>query len=131
MDVFKLAGLSAVTALLSLTLKSIRQDLGFQVALGGGLIILVLSVTELSGIVNKLRALTVFAGMDTDVFDMMLKVTGIAYITDISAGICRDAGENTLALKTELCGRLMIISAAIPGFIELAGNLIKLADEVL
>ena len=131
MDVFKLAGLSVITALLSLTLKGVRQDLGIQAALGGGLLILALCVSELSGIISRLRTLIEGTGLDMSVFELVLKVCGIAYVTDISSGICRDAGESTLALKTELCGRLMLVSAALPWFIRLVEMLISLAGKVL
>ena len=131
MDIFKLAGLSAITALLSLTVRSIRPEMGLQTALAGGLIILFMAVSELSGITERIRELTASFGLDESIPALILKAAGIAYMTDISAGVCRDAGESALAVKTEICGRLMLLAAAMPMLTDLARILIGLIGETL
>jgi stage III sporulation protein AD len=47
------------------------------------------------------------------------KVVGVAYITEFSAQLCSDAGENALAQKVELGGKLVIIAIASPIILHL------------
>ena len=47
-------------------------------------------------------------------FTAVLKITGIAYITEFGAEICRDAGEGAIAAKVEMAGKVIIVALAIP-----------------
>jgi stage III sporulation protein AD len=44
----------------------------------------------------------------------VMKVLGIAYLTELAAGICRDTGEQALAQRVELGGKVLILLLAIP-----------------
>jgi stage III sporulation protein AD len=44
----------------------------------------------------------------------LLKIIGIAYIAEFGTQVCRDAGENALAFKVELAGKVMILILAVP-----------------
>ncbi|MBR6110109.1 MAG: hypothetical protein IKQ36_10265 [Clostridia bacterium] len=129
MDVYKIAGLAVITALLSLTVRSIRPEMGMQVALAGGLIILGFAVSEFSGAAELLRGFAEKTGIESGIVGVMVKILGTAYVTEAASGICRDAGENALAVKTEICGRLMLMSAALPWLLSLASSLLRLVEE--
>jgi stage III sporulation protein AD len=45
-----------------------------------------------------------------------MKVMGIAYLTEFGSLICRDAGENAVGSKLELCGKIMVLVLALPIF---------------
>jgi len=57
----------------------------------------------------------------------LLKVAGVALLMDFSAQTCRDAGEEGLALKTELAGRVMLISLALPFMQALLQQILSIA----
>ncbi|MBO4563536.1 MAG: stage III sporulation AC/AD family protein [Clostridia bacterium] len=128
MDIFRIAGIAVITAILSLTLRGIRPELGAQTAIAGGAVLLLAAVTELSGIAVELRR--AFSGINPGggAAELAIKVAAIAYIAQLAADICRDSGENALAAKTEICGRLLMISAALPMLIRLARTLIGLIE---
>ena len=52
-------------------------------------------------------------------FPVILKVLGIAYITEFASAICQDAGEKSIAGKIELAGKVAIFFAALPVFVSL------------
>ena len=52
-------------------------------------------------------------------FPIILKVLGIAYITEFAVAICNDAGEKSIGSKIELAGKIAIFFAAIPIFVSL------------
>ena len=45
---------------------------------------------------------------------MILKVLAVAYITDFTAQLCRDAGEASIGSKVELAGKIIIFYLAMP-----------------
>ena len=61
---------------------------------------------------------------------LVVKVIGISYITQTASDICRDCGENALASKMEICGRIMLFSAAMPMFMKLGSSLIGLIGNI-
>ena len=46
--------------------------------------------------------------------ETILKIIGIAYITELGANITRDAGLNSIAAKIELAGKIFILLPADP-----------------
>lgn len=52
-------------------------------------------------------------------FPIILKVLGIAYITEFTVALCQDAGEKSIASKVELAGKIAIFFASIPVFTSL------------
>ena len=47
-------------------------------------------------------------------FPVILKVLAVAYITDFTAQLCRDAGEASIGSKVELAGKIIIFYLAMP-----------------
>lgn len=130
MDVFRLAGLAVITAMLALTLRSYRPEIAMQTALAGGAVILLAGSAQLAGIYDALRSLGQRMQAGGDVLMSAVRVTGIAYIVTVASEICRDAGENALAAKTQICGRLMLLAAVMPQLSRLAETLIGLVEEL-
>jgi stage III sporulation protein AD len=44
----------------------------------------------------------------------LLKMTGVTYIAEFSAGICKDAGYGALAGQIEIFGKLSILALSMP-----------------
>ena len=45
---------------------------------------------------------------------LLLKVTGIAILTEYAVNICKDTGENSIANKIDFGAKIVIISLSIP-----------------
>jgi len=46
--------------------------------------------------------------------EMMLKALGIAFLSEIVAGICRDGGEGSVASIVEMAGKILILLLCFP-----------------
>ncbi len=46
--------------------------------------------------------------------ETILKIIGIAYIAEFGAQVTRDAGQDSIASKIELAGKVLIMVMAIP-----------------
>ncbi|EGL16712.1 stage III sporulation protein AD [Paenibacillus sp. HGF7] len=56
----------------------------------------------------------------------ILKIIGIAYIAEFGAQIVRDAGQESIASKIELSGKILIMVMAIPIITVIIETVIKL-----
>lgn len=61
-----------------------------------------------------LEKLAMQANIDMIYLETILKIIGIAYIAEFGAQITKDAGQNSIAAKIELAGKILIMVMAIP-----------------
>lgn len=66
---------------------------------------------------------------DSEYMSLVLKVTGIAVLTQFSADICRDSGETALSSKIEFAGKTIILAMSLPIVEKLLEMAIGLINE--
>ena len=58
-------------------------------------------------------------GMDAQYYRIMLKTMGIALTTQIAMQVCQDLDAPSIARRAEFCGRVALMSVAVPVFVQL------------
>ena len=127
MDVMKMAGLSVFAAVAAVILRRLRPEMGMALSLAAGIMLLTLAFPLLSEVVGGLSALARQGGVGDAYLQQLMKVAGISLLTDFSAQTCRDAGEDGLAMKAELAGRVMLLTLALPPLQSLLGLILSIA----
>lgn len=79
-----------------------------------GIIIFILLIDEITKVIQLLESIATRANLNVMYFQTILKIIGIAYITELGANITKDAGLNSIAAKIELAGKIFILLLAIP-----------------
>ena len=130
MDLFGLIGIAVLTAVLAVTVKQFRPELAIQVSIAGGAVISISVLIKVSGLINAVRELNAQSGLGEDWIGLIVKIAGIAYVSQIASELCRDSGEGALAVKAELCGRVMMLASAMPAIAALIRMLSGLIDEI-
>jgi stage III sporulation protein AD len=54
------------------------------------------------------------SGLDSAYLVILLKMIGIAYVAEFSAGLCRDSGYSAVASQIELFGKLSLLGISMP-----------------
>lgn len=127
MNVMRMAGLSVASAIVVLILRRARPEMGITAALAAGALLLTLAVPMVAQVVSGITGMAEMGGVNGSYLSQLLKVAGISLLMDFAAQTCRDAGEEGLALKTELAGRVMLLSLALPAMQTLLGHLFALS----
>lgn len=127
MNVMRMAGLSVASAIVVLILRRARPEMGITAALAAGALLLTLAVPMVAQVVSGITGMAEMGGVNGSYLSQLLKVAGISLLMDFAAQTCRDAGEEGLALKTELAGRVMLLSLALPAMQTLLSHLFTLA----
>ena len=65
-------------------------------------------------VVDFLKKLRNISGLDEALMQPLLKTVGIGLLTQISANVCADAGENAIAKLIEVCGGVLALYVSIP-----------------
>lgn len=69
-------------------------------------------------LLDMLRQMAEQAGVAEGYFGIVLKVIGIAYLSQFASQLCADAGEGAVAAKIELAGKVLIMAISIPVLTE-------------
>ena len=126
MDITKVIGIAFVSVIVISLIKNYRPEFAIYASIIAGAIILFLVVRELTPIVSMIQNLSDKMGVSSKFFGILLKITGIAYLTEFGANVCRDSGESAVASKVELAGKVLIISLSIPILLALSETLFEL-----
>ncbi len=114
MDIFKIIGIGLMGGILSMTVRQYRKEYAVLVGLVTVTVILFLTLDTLGDAIEKVRFITESSGVDTRYFTSVMKVVGVAYVTQYGAEILRDGGESAVALKVELAGKVFILGLTMP-----------------
>ncbi len=74
-----------------------------------------------------LRDLANQGGVAPDYLGTVLRIVGVAYLTEFGAQVARDAGEGAVASKVELGGKVLVLTMALPillGILQLVVHLL-------
>ena len=114
MDVIRIAALGLAGLFLCILLKDIRPEYALYISLAAGVCILLLAAGKLTYLMEMLDKLKSYVPIDTAYLNALLKMIGITYVGQFSAGICRDAGYSSLAGQIEIFSRLALLVSSMP-----------------
>ncbi|NLY67727.1 MAG: stage III sporulation protein AD [Tissierellia bacterium] len=127
MEIVQIVGIGIISTILVILLKqSNRLEFALLVSTITGLIIFALVIDKIKYIVDTLGNLARNANMEFTYFSTILKIIGIAYIVEFGAQISRDAGENAIASKIELGGKVIMMVLAMPIILALLDLILKI-----
>jgi len=114
MEMVQIILFGIVASLLFIILKDIHPSFAFFIILITAIFILSLVVNQVGIIIYLLKDLSTKASIQSVYLNTILKIIGIAYITELGANITKDAGLTSIASKIELAGKIFILILAIP-----------------
>jgi len=126
-DIVKVIGVAFITTFAVMVLRTSKPELAAVVSIAGGIIVLLMFVDSLSQIIDNFTAIVQKTGIKSQIFSALLKIIGIGYLTEFAAGICADAGNNSMAAKVVMAGKVMILVLAIP----IINNLLDIVIGIL
>lgn len=127
MEIGRIVGIALLaTMLIVLTRQFKSAETGVLIALGVGAAIFLFLVDKIVQVIDIVEELAARADINRFYLSTVLKVIGIAYITEFGAQICRDAGESAVASKVELAGKVLIMILAIPIIAAVLETIVRL-----
>ncbi len=97
-----------------LFLKQRSPEYAFLVSLAASCVAVLFVLSLLNDKIADIKEGIEKLGVDTKYFTIALKAVGIGYITSFVAESCKDAGQNSLAAKAELAGKVAIFILTVP-----------------
>lgn len=127
MDIIQISVIAVIATLLSITVKTVKPEITVLISVAA-CIVIILSVTDyLNSIFAVLEELASNIDLDMSFSVIILKVVSIAYISEFSSQICKDAGQTAIASKVELAGKVIILFTSAPvimAFLEMLADIV-------
>lgn len=114
MEITGIIALGLVGTVFSVLLKKENPQIAMLTAAATGILIFLMLCSPLGELLSLLQETAEEAGVGEGYFRIVLKVIGIAYLTQFGAQLCADAGETAVAAKIELAGKVLMMTAAAP-----------------
>lgn len=129
MDIFKIVSIGIIGTFLSMTVRAYKAELGVLTALTTAFLLLFYIVPGLADVINGIKSLSETAFSESYYTKAIIKIIGIAYITQFSSELAKDANESLLSKKLELVGKISIIALMMPVISSLVSAILDtLAD---
>ena len=127
MEIIKIVGIALIALIIIILLKQYKPEFAIYVGLLTGVLILGLVLAQLTGIINLIQNIANKASINSTFITLLIKITGIAFLSEFAVSICKDSGESAIASKIELGSKVIIISMSIP----IISNLMELILNIL
>ena len=126
MEIIKIIGIAFIALIIIIMLKQYKPEYAIFISILTGILILFLVMDRLTGIINLIESIQNKFAINTQFIALLIKITGIAFLSEFAVSICKDSGEAAIASKIELGSKIIIISMPIPIISSLLEIILKI-----
>ena len=119
MGIFQIVAVGILGAVLAITIKKQSPETAILITITASVLIFLMVLPMLTQAVGIITRLGEMADAHTQYVGLALRVVGIAYMAELGASVCTDAGETAIAAKIDLAGRVIILVMALPIVIDI------------
>ena len=114
MEIIKIGLLGIVGVLVAIQFKTQKPEYSMYIGVGVCILIFYYAIQSLSSVISQFQVLQKYIAGGQGYLQTLLKVVGITYICEFSAGVCKDAGYSSVAGQIEMLGKLTVMFAGLP-----------------
>ena len=127
MDIVKIIGVGLIALIIIIIVRQYKPEFTLYVSLLAGAIILMFLMDKLDAIISLITTLTNKTAINNEFLVLLIKITGIAFLTEFAVSVCKDSGESAIANKIDMGGKVIIVSMSIP----IISSLLETVVEIL
>ena len=124
----KIAVLGISIIFLTMMAGSIKREYAIAVTVGATVLLALYGVSSLKSIIERIEELQESIGVGEEYLTILLKMVGIAYLTQLVVSICRDAGNGAVAAQINMVGKismLLVSSPVLEALLKTVGEMLR------
>lgn len=129
MEMVRVLGIGVAGTILAVTLSRHNGGYGLLTGIATGCLLLMLLLGEAGELETAIRELA-GDGFSSAYLGRVVRILGLACLTEAGSRIARDGGQGNIALKVELCGRVLILCATLPAVREILSSAHMVLGEI-
>ena len=114
MEIIRISVIGIAGIILAILVKEVKPEYSFYVTVAAGVAVLFFAAGKLTDLFDSLREIQEYIPIETTYMNLLLKMVGITYVGQFSAGICKDAGYSSVAGQIELFSKLSVLAITMP-----------------
>jgi stage III sporulation protein AD len=126
LEIVKIVGIGLMAGMLINMLRQQKPEVAMQLSVATAAMIFLLMASRIMQVVDVMQTLSAKARIDQAHMATVLKIIGIAYVTDFGSQVLQDAGEKSVAGKVEMAGKIVIMLLAVPIMLAIMDTVLKL-----
>ena len=126
MEIIKVLILGIILSVITVLLKQIKPEYSLICVIVGSIILIAYILSGISTIFDYFSVIVEKTGIDNVMFTTLLKIIGVGYLIEFTAGICVDSGNNSIADKVVLAGKILIFILSMPIITNLFNLILEL-----
>ncbi|MCI5937834.1 MAG: hypothetical protein MRZ36_07570 [Eubacterium sp.] len=127
-NMLRIVLLALVSILMILVLGNVKREYGFVLAFFVAVVLFLTGAKKVLLIGQQLKQWQDLFGIEAGYLNLLLKMLGIAYLTELAVSLCRDAGQGAIAGQVSFLGKLSILIISVPileSIIQLIGGILS------
>ncbi|MBU6079625.1 MULTISPECIES: stage III sporulation protein AD [Allobacillus] len=118
-----------VAAMLVVIVREQNESISFLLVLLLGIFVFLFVLNQVEQLFNLFQSIVSKFDVSLLHLDTMIKVIGVAYLTEFISQLLKDAQLNSVAVKVEIVGKLFILLLALPIFISVLETLMSFIPQ--
>ena len=113
-SVFSFIAIAIIAVLLCVLLRKENAAYGLFVSIAAGLILLLAVLEPMRTLLTQITQLADRIPLHSSWIAAMIKIVGVCFLGEWAIQLCKDAQENAIAVKLEICIRILVLFLCIP-----------------
>ena len=109
MEIVKIIGVGIVGAMAALIVKEYKPSLAIPVSIITAVILFLMVLSQIGYVFGVINQIAAKLNINTEYILTIIRIIGVAYLSQFGSEVCRDAGQNAVAAKVELAGKVLIV----------------------
>lgn len=126
MEILKVLILGIILSVITVLLKQIKPEYSLVCIIVGSIVLIAYILSGINTIFDYFSTIVEKTGVDSFMFTTLLKIIGVGYLIEFTAGICVDSGNNSIADKVVLAGKILIFILSMPIITNLFNVILEL-----
>ena len=114
MNIISISLLAVCLSVIILSVRQIKPDMAHIMSIAAAILLFLAVVPYINEAIRNIREFSHITLSSAKYLEPIIKITGIASVTNLSSQICADAGETALASRVEMAGKVAICMLTIP-----------------
>lgn len=113
-SMIKIAAIGIVSVFLAMLAGNVKKEYGVLTAIAASVLIFSYGITGLSAVVSRVREFENTVGIAHEYVVILLKLAGIACVSQFAVSLCKDSGQSMIAGQVAFVSRLSMLTVSFP-----------------
>ncbi len=126
MDLLKVVAIGVTATIAIIILKPIKPEVSLLLGIGAAILISLMVADDLFEVIYSFYSIAEATAIDKSIFNNILKIIGIGYLTEFANNICVDSDSKSVGAKIVFAGKIAIMVLALPIIKSLVGIIVEI-----